>query len=63
MSLVVLCNNCRHIYYDYELGSEVLVRVYNPASLEGWAAGQLPIKQVHVNVTLMIQCMPNILYE
>jgi hypothetical protein len=40
-----------------------IVKVYNPAGLEQWAvAGPFTIKQVHVNGTFMIQCVPNI-YE
>jgi hypothetical protein len=55
------CNNCCCIYLDYEVGDEVLVKVYKCAGLEQGAVGLFTIEeQVHVNRMLTIQHLPNV---
>jgi hypothetical protein len=58
--LNVRCENLRQIYWDYEVWDEVLVKVYNPASLKQQAASPFPIEHTHTNGTLTIQRMPNV---
>ena len=54
--------NLHQVYRDYEVGDEVLVKVYNPAGLEQRAVGPFIVEQIHTNGTLTIQRMPNV-YE
>jgi hypothetical protein len=56
------CKNRHWIYQSYKVGDKVLVKVYNPTGLKQGAVSLFPIKQIHINGTLMIQRMPTI-YE
>ncbi len=54
--------NWHYQFKDYEVGDEVLVKVYNPAGLKQRAVGPFVVEQIHTNGTLTIQGMPNV-YE
>ena len=47
--------NLRRIYKDYKIGDQVLLKVYNPATLDERAEGPFSISQVHVNGTVTIK--------
>ena len=53
-------NNCR-IFHDYQVGEQVLLKIYDPATLQERAQGPYPIEQVHVNGTLTIRLGDNVL--
>ena len=50
----LLRENRRRIFRDYQVGEQVLLKVYDPATLQERAEGPYQIAQVHVNGTLTI---------
>ena len=51
--------NCRHVFKDYVAGDEVLVKTYNPGTLQERAEGPFTVAQV--NGMLTIQRASNVL--
>jgi hypothetical protein len=54
--------NLRRRFRDYSPGDQVLIRVYNPSTLQERFIGPFTIHQVHVNGTVTIMRNPNV-YE
>jgi hypothetical protein len=49
------CKNQDRIYQDYEVGDDVLVKVYNPTGLEQCSVSLFTVEKVHMNGTLAIK--------
>ena len=53
-------SNSRRVFKDYQPGQQVLVRVYNPSTLDERHDGPFTIHKIHVNGTVTICRAPNV---